>query len=89
MVLKVINKSDKDICLPWGQWNYKIPAGGELINPPTAVITDMLERYANRVELVKQEPVKEVVAEPVIEETKEAPVRKTVSRLRRFAKQGE
>jgi hypothetical protein len=46
MVLKKItNKGEKDICLPWGQFTYKLPVGGVIENPPAAVITALLERY--------------------------------------------
>ena len=46
MVLKkLINRGEKDICLPWGQFTYKLPVGGFIDNPPAAVITAMQERY--------------------------------------------
>lgn len=68
MVLKVINKSDKDICLPWGQWNYKIPVGGELVNIPTDVVEAMKERY--KVEVV---PAGELAAPSVVDSIPEVP----------------
>ena len=68
---KIVNNSGKDICLPWGQWNYEIKQGGELINPPTAVILAMQERYKGIVvEDIIQEEISDEADGAIVSEVK-------------------
>ena len=70
MVLKyLVNNTDKDVTLPWGQWSYTVPANGKLMSPPTVVATAMRERYPFIELMVEEEVVEE---EPIVEESVEA-----------------
>lgn len=73
MVLTYLqNNTDQDVVLPWGQWNYTVPANGKLMSPPASVSTAIRERYPFIELMVEEEPVAEAVEEPTVEESVEA-----------------
>lgn len=46
MVLKIlVNNGSQEVVLPWGEWNYKIPAGGKLANMSNDVVAAFMARF--------------------------------------------